>query len=87
MDGEEKNVPIESVSVPDDKMDILAENHLLKSKLQETEAKLVKFKNFVVTLRNERNQLNEKVGFLFHFFLFYLFLLFRLMKIIVLLKN
>lgn len=89
MDNEEKkNVLIESVSASDNQVDILAENNLLKHKLQETEAKLIKFKNFVVTLRNERNQLTDKVGFflffiLFNHFIFVFFSIFRLTKIIV----
>ncbi|OTF74936.1 hypothetical protein BLA29_014943, partial [Euroglyphus maynei] len=36
------------------------ETETLRKKLTETEEKLMKFKNFVVTLRNERNQLKEK---------------------------
>ena len=36
---------------------------LLKKKLAETEDKLVKFKKFVVNLRNERTQLQEQVTF------------------------
>lgn len=34
---------------------------LLEEKLAETEDKLVKFKKFVVNLRNERTQLQEQV--------------------------
>lgn len=36
---------------------------ILKKKLAETEEKLVKFKKFVVNLRNERTQLQDKVLF------------------------
>lgn len=38
---------------------------LLQEKLAETEDKLVKFKKFVVTLRNERTQLQEQVRYSF----------------------
>ena len=34
---------------------------IIKKKLAETEEKLVKFKKFVVNLRNERTQLQDKV--------------------------
>lgn len=61
---------------------------LLKKKLSETEEKLLKFKTFVLNLRNERKQLQDKVcNFLFVNYNLMKFFKSRLQKIIWRLKG